>query len=657
MNTDFIYFILIVILSITEAHSVLVKQNRRCFSRRRFGFPLMGSANEPMKASSDVLSILPSKNLKERGKIAKYSPEKRLFRSTLPESQDPMLNKHTFPSQYEAVDDFIKDSVKPSFDLTWNALSELHQKSPLDCMNCNKLLKNLGDQGKLDKCELLFEFMVSNRIRRTIITFNTIISRAGNWKNVDIAEKYFNILKDSSIGIARLKPDEQIYNSMINAYSKSEMIEKAFSLFKEMQFSNVSLSAITFNTLLDACSRLGAVQRAEEVLSLMKSNNVNPDIRTYSSLVQVRCAAGNITAALKILQEMELLNMEASPITYSIILDALGRKGFIAEAFKMLGFIRSKGVAVNVVTLSSMLHACAKSGRLNDAFTLYHDMLNSSDSNRRPNSITCSSLIDACLKVGEVDRAYSVLKDMNTYSIPLTTVTYTSLITELTKLKMLDKILEFTMQETKDNPLFVDVKANASFSFPKTAKTLTGHTTAHMQETLDTVRLQKYGENLLGYFERIDDELRRLSRLVDVENPIDVVEISSFNVSSLGVMATAFLDQSQSTSQILDLIRLQSESDVDSAFDLSLRHREYLSSMFQTILESQDKARRIRDAQSLLSSKFYALSALANSENDQDDRSRLIDDIKSSLTTIAQPTDMAEVFLSEYENLKMKGVS
>lgn len=610
----------------------------------------MSSMDAPLKTSGHLLAIDSTKKLKDRGKIAKYSPEKRFFRSVSPTPNQGISN-HESRSQLGDNIDIVNESSRPTFDLTWNMLSNVHLESPLDTMTCNKLLKNLGNQGKLDKCELLFDFMVSNRIRRSIITFNTIISRAGSWKNIDVAEKYFEILKESSV--RHLKPDEQIYNSMINAYSKSEMIDRAFYLFKEMQLLNITLSAVTFNTLLDACSRLGAVKKAEDVLSMMKLYNISPDVRTYSSLVHLRCAAGNITSALSILKEMEIQNMDPSPITYSIILDAFGRKGLINEAFKMLDIIRSKGITVNFVTLSSLLHSCAKSGRLNDAFLLYHDMLNSPESDRRPNSITCSALIDACLKVGEVDRAYGVLKDMNTFGIALTTVTYTSLITELTKLKMLDKILEFLMHETKDNPSFVEVKANPSFSFPNTAKTITNPST---HETTDTIRLQNYGSNLLNYFERIEEELKLLSQLLELNNAADLLELESYDIASVCAMANAFLNQSHSTSQIFELIRTQSESDADAAFDLSSRNREFLSNMFQSIVESQDKARRLLDAESLLSSKLFALStgkAIGNNE----DRAIIVNEIKSLLHEISQPSDMTSVFFSEYESLKVKGVS
>ena len=65
----------------------------------------------------------------------------------------------------------------------------------------------------------------------------------------------------------------------------------------------------------------------------------------------------------------------------------------------------------------------------------------------RPNSITCSSLIDSCLKMDEIDLAFGVLMDMRLNQVPLNEVTYTSLITELTRLKQLDRIVDIVEGE------------------------------------------------------------------------------------------------------------------------------------------------------------------------------------------------------------------
>ena len=134
--------------------------------------------------------------------------------------------------------------------------------------------------------------------------------------------------------------------------------------------------------------------------------------------------------------------MKVSSYTYSSLLHGLGKMGYLRRAFEVLDIMKLGGIRPNVVTMSSLVYSCGKHGELDQAIQIYREMLRSSNEEDRPNSITCSSLVDACLKAGKVAKAFAVVRDMRARKVPLTEVTYTSLITELTRLKQLDRILE-----------------------------------------------------------------------------------------------------------------------------------------------------------------------------------------------------------------------
>ena len=142
------------------------------------------------------------------------------------------------------------------------------------------------------------------------------------------------------------------------------------------------------------------------------------------------------------IQHMETNNLRPSEVTYSLLLNGLGKQGELFRAFEILDSMRSKSMRVNVVTRTALVDACGRNGQLDLAFKLYYEMAQSKVANERPNSITCSCLIDACLKAGYIDRAFDVIRDMRTWGVALTEVTYTSLISELTRLGELDRILE-----------------------------------------------------------------------------------------------------------------------------------------------------------------------------------------------------------------------
>ena len=54
-----------------------------------------------------------------------------------------------------------------------------------------KLIKELGDRGELQYCGQVLSLMRSWGMRPSVVTYSTLISRAGAWKKVALAESYF----------------------------------------------------------------------------------------------------------------------------------------------------------------------------------------------------------------------------------------------------------------------------------------------------------------------------------------------------------------------------------------------------------------------------------------------------------------------------------
>jgi pentatricopeptide repeat protein len=139
---------------------------------------------------------------------------------------------------------------------------------------------------------------------------------------------------------------------------------------------------------------------------------------------------------------MEEEGLRPSSYTYSALLHGLGRAGYLDKAFDVLDKMKAQGMRPNVVTMSSLMDACGKHDQIDLALSLYREMLRADGAENKPNSITCSALVDSCLKAGQVERAFAIVQDMHARKLALTEVTYTSLITELTRLKQLDRIMD-----------------------------------------------------------------------------------------------------------------------------------------------------------------------------------------------------------------------
>ena len=303
---------------------------------------------------------------------------------------------------------------------------------------CNLLIKELGDNGFLQHCNDVLRIMKRVRISPSLITYSTLISRAGSWLKVSLAEEYFREMMSLKIA-----PDLSCYNSLINAYAKVGNTAQAVEIFESMASEGgVAPNVVTYNTIVDAFARVGNTFQILTLMRRMRSENITANERTYCALIQSYCFNDQVGVALNLTSQLERDKYRVSEITYSTLLHSLGRAGDLNSTFDLLRSMRAKGIRLNMVTMSSLIDACAKHGQLSLALRLYEDMQRSSRKQDRPNSITCSSLVDACLKNKQVDQAFKILQDMREQDIKLTEVTYTSLISELTRLNMLDRIEE-----------------------------------------------------------------------------------------------------------------------------------------------------------------------------------------------------------------------
>lgn len=320
----------------------------------------------------------------------------------------------------------------------------------------NILIKELGDGGNLHECEEVLSLMKICDVKPSIVTYSTLISRAGSWQKVHIAEKYFDLMQQDGI-----QADVLAYNSLINAYAKKGLIQMAAQAFDRMENSKppIKPSVVTFNTLIDACARTGNIQQAKAMMNELIKRGLKPNERTFSSIVHAYCHAGLVDEAGKEILNMQKSGMKPTAVTYSLFLHALGQKGHLSSAFAVLDKMKSLGMKPNVVTMSALINACGKNDQLEMAFGLFESM--KQELKLKPNSITYSTLVDACLKSGKVERAFDVIREMRAAGMALTEVTYTSLISELTRLKQLDRIMDILQVGTSDESLQV---------FPKSGK-------------------------------------------------------------------------------------------------------------------------------------------------------------------------------------------
>lgn len=99
----------------------------------------------------------------------------------------------------------------------------------------------------------------------------------------DKAESLFEEIKNKGYALHALP-----YNVMMTLYIKLKNYEKAFSMVSEMTEKDIPLDIFSYNIWLTVCGTTQSVDKVEEVVERMKMDStVIPDRSTYSTMATV----------------------------------------------------------------------------------------------------------------------------------------------------------------------------------------------------------------------------------------------------------------------------------------------------------------------------------------------------------------------------------
>ena len=181
-------------------------------------------------------STKPRYNPTSENKKSKYSATKMKLRSVckaIPSYSSVTSRRH--------VQEMLHMAQKGSMEVLLQAIHSANnitlQTSIANAMNSstpeyritvreyNMLIKELCDGGRIQECSKILTVMAKAGVQPSVVTYTTLISRAGAWQKVQLAETYFRKMQDDGI-----KADAQAYNSLINAYAKAGETERSDNL-------------------------------------------------------------------------------------------------------------------------------------------------------------------------------------------------------------------------------------------------------------------------------------------------------------------------------------------------------------------------------------------------------------------------------------------
>jgi pentatricopeptide repeat protein len=207
------------------------------------------------------------------------------------------------------------------------------------------------------------------------------------------------------------------YNNS-NSYSDSDSqsdsdcdIDLALKLFENVKVHSKP-DEILYNVIMDACLRFNKINKMYKYFNEMISQNIKPSSITYGILIKAYGIKGQLKKVFEIYEKMKVEKVEISSITFGCLLNACIKNNDLEKAFEIYQEICDKNFQMNIILYTTIIKAYSKKNNLQKVLEIFEKM--KSDSNNQPNNITFNSIIDCCINCNDLKKAEEIFMEMKT---------------------------------------------------------------------------------------------------------------------------------------------------------------------------------------------------------------------------------------------------
>ncbi|XP_027331210.1 pentatricopeptide repeat-containing protein At5g65560 [Abrus precatorius] len=200
------------------------------------------------------------------------------------------------------------------------------------------LLHSYSQNGDVQGASRISTAMQLSGIQQSVEICTLLIEANAHAGEPDEARNNFDYL----IKIGH-KPDDRCTASMILAYEKANLLDKALDLLMELEKDGFEPGVATYSVFVDWLGKLQLVDEVEQLLGKIALLGEAPPIKVQVSLCDMYARAGNEKKALQILSVLEAKKNELGPAEFERIIFGLINGGFQRDAQRIYGIMEARG--------------------------------------------------------------------------------------------------------------------------------------------------------------------------------------------------------------------------------------------------------------------------------------------------------------------------
>merc|ERR1719160_163626 len=216
------------------------------------------------------------------------------------------------------IDALVKNHcVEDAWNLVHELMSDPARKSLVNNIIYSTILKGFAMTKQTERLFAVYAEIRDQGVQANTITYNTLIDACARCCAMDRVPQLLADMKAADISPDQItygtlvkgyclsgsvdqafevlaemrasgehKPDEILYNCLLDGCAKEHRLEDAMALYKEMKQANIAPSNFTLCTLVKLLGRSRRLQEAFTAVDDLSAKGVKPNIQVFTCLIQ-----------------------------------------------------------------------------------------------------------------------------------------------------------------------------------------------------------------------------------------------------------------------------------------------------------------------------------------------------------------------------------
>jgi len=190
--------------------------------------------------------------------------------------------------------------TEDAFDLVQQLQEDPQCRGAINAVTYCSILKGFAREKKLERVLEIYQEMERRQVEMPVVTFNTVLDACARVGRMEHAAR---IMQDMQRH--RLEPNIVSYSTVLKGHCQAGDIELAFSILNQMRKqAGLKPDEIMYNSLIDGCAQHGLYTEGMQVFDEMMQDGVRPSNFTLSILVKLMNRSRKVDQAFSVVEEM-----------------------------------------------------------------------------------------------------------------------------------------------------------------------------------------------------------------------------------------------------------------------------------------------------------------------------------------------------------------